>query len=516
MTGVDADSTAGRIRPQILGNGVLWSFLGHGIPLVVALAAIPALIAGYGTDRFGVLALIWAAVSYFGLFDLGMGRALTQLVARGPSESAGGDRSATLWTALALMGVLGGVGGGVLALLTPWLVNDVLAMPEELRGETQSGFLLVAIFVPLLTIGQGLSGILEGHLRFGIVNAVRIPLGAIALLGPVALLSFTDSLVPAVGAMLVARIIGVALYLYYCLQTVPAMRRSFRISRRSVLPVLRFGSWMTISNAIGPLMVYFDRFVIGALASVTATAYYAAPYDLITRLWIVPGALSSVLFPAFAFASRADPDRVPRLYGSGLKCTIIFLSPLVFLIVAFAGEILAFWLGADFADESARVLQILALGVLINSAAQISFALVQGFGRADLTAKFHLAEAPFYTVFLWWAVSNYGIEGAAAAWTLRATADAVLLFVAVRHLAGCAPVLIMRSAAALTTVSTMAVLVADVDDPATRCAVAGAVLAIFLSSSWTLLLSADERRSIFGVLGGQFRRTIRVGPRGTT
>ena len=58
-----------------------YNFLGLGLPLVVALFTIPVLVRELGDARFGLLTLIWAVTSYFGLFDLGLGRALTQQLA---------------------------------------------------------------------------------------------------------------------------------------------------------------------------------------------------------------------------------------------------------------------------------------------------------------------------------------------------------------------------------------------------------------------------------------------------
>lgn len=60
---------------------VLWNLVGTGLPMLVAIPAIPALISGLGAARFGVLTLAWVVVGYFSLFDLGLGRAMTQLVA---------------------------------------------------------------------------------------------------------------------------------------------------------------------------------------------------------------------------------------------------------------------------------------------------------------------------------------------------------------------------------------------------------------------------------------------------
>ena len=55
-----------------LRSGFLWTALGAGAPLLAAVVAIPPLIAGMGTTRFGVLSLAWVVVGYFSLFDFGL------------------------------------------------------------------------------------------------------------------------------------------------------------------------------------------------------------------------------------------------------------------------------------------------------------------------------------------------------------------------------------------------------------------------------------------------------------
>ena len=64
-----------------LARNSLLNLLGQGVPLIAAFFAIPKLITGLGTERFGLLTLAWLVIGYFSLFDLGLGRALTQVVA---------------------------------------------------------------------------------------------------------------------------------------------------------------------------------------------------------------------------------------------------------------------------------------------------------------------------------------------------------------------------------------------------------------------------------------------------
>jgi O-antigen/teichoic acid export membrane protein len=89
---------------------------------------------------------------------------------------------------------------------------------------------------------------------------------------------------------------------------------------------------------------------------------------------------------------------------------------------------LAFWLGNDFARNSAPVARLLAVAVLINSMAQVPFTLLQSVGRPDVTAKFHLLELPVYLVTLFFLARHFGITGVAVAWLLRVMLDSFLLF----------------------------------------------------------------------------------------
>src|SRR6266481_8921050 len=118
---------------RLLARNTVWNLIGSGAPMAVAVFCIPILIGGLGKERFGVLALAWALIGYASLFDLGLGRALTQLVAR--KLGAGEDREVPtlVWTSLLLMLLLGVVGATVVGLLSPWLVHRALNVPGALQ-----------------------------------------------------------------------------------------------------------------------------------------------------------------------------------------------------------------------------------------------------------------------------------------------------------------------------------------------------------------------------------------------
>jgi O-antigen/teichoic acid export membrane protein len=171
-----------------------------------------------------------------------------------------------------------------------------------------------------------------------------------------------------------------------------------------------------------------DRFMIGALVSAAAIAYYATPYEAVTKLLLIPGALIGVLFPAFSASFLTNPNFTKKLSLKAVKYSFIFLYPVVLLIITFAHEGMSLWLGKNFAENSSLILQLLAAGVLFNGLAYIPFTYLQGIGRADITAKVNLIELPFYFFAMWFAIKYIGINGAALVWLLRMMIDALILF----------------------------------------------------------------------------------------
>jgi O-antigen/teichoic acid export membrane protein len=424
-----------RIGPRLSGiaRNSLWNFAGQISPLLLAAFAIPILVRELGVDRYGVLTLVWILVGYFSLFDFGMGRAITKLLAE---KMALGDseRGASLvWTALFSMMLLGVCFGGVLFALAPWMTRSILKVPPALQSETLRCLPWLAASVPFVTVTSGLRGVLEAQQNFAVVNALRAGLGFAGYLGPLLVLFFSRSLFPIVLTLAIARIFGCALHFWVCKRCVPIFSYKITWGNSAFRELVGFGSWMTVSNIITPLLVYLDRFVIGALLSISAVAYYAAPFDAVTKLWMIPVALAGVLFPAFSQALAVqDRVRATALYERSIVSTFAILFPLVLGVVLFAHEGLRLWLGIEFATRSTALLQIFAIGVFTNSLANMPYALLQASGRPDLTAKIHLVEAPLYIALLFWAIRAHGLEGAALVWTISLSLEAAVLFFLVR------------------------------------------------------------------------------------
>lgn len=416
-------------------RNTLFNFAGEAAPLVAALIAIPILLDGIGVDRFGLLGIAWMVIGYASLFDFGLGRALTKIVSERIGAGEADDLPGIISASIAMMLGLGVVGALIIGFASPWLVS-LVNMPADLRGEALTAFRVLAFSLPVVIVSVGLRGLLEALHRFDLSNAVRIPAGVFAFAGPLLVLPFTSSLIAVVAVLTVGRLVTCVAYITLCFNAFPGLRHSLQPRWQAVSRLLTFGSWMTVSNVVSPLMTVFDRFLIGALLSTEAVAYYTTSYDLISKMLVVSGALAGVLFPTFAGQIAQDRGRVTRLFGRSVTYIFLVLFPVTLVSVALAHEGLTLWVGPEIASHSAPVLQILAVAILINGLALVPFTLIQAAGRPDVTAKLHLAELPFYVVAILLLTRRYGIVGAAIASAGRMTLDALLLFVISRHILG--------------------------------------------------------------------------------
>ena len=312
-----------------LTKNVLYNVVSQVVPLLVAIIVLPLLIHGLGKDRYGVFTLSWTILGYFTVFDMGLGGATTKYVASYLAEGAHQKLPQIVWTSVTTLLFYGLVLGLAVAFTAERAVNHVFKIPAELIEETRQTLLLLAVALPFILATAAVRGVLEAHQDFGRVNAGRLPGSILLYLAPLALLPFTRSLPVIVIALLASRVMVFGAYLLFCWRLIPTLKTPQFLDGKSILELTRYGGWLTVSNVIGPLMAYMDRFIVGMQIGMSAVAYYATTYDVVTKMWIVSGSLLSVLFPVFSSYASGETDRLTGLFSRAVKDIAFILTPLV-------------------------------------------------------------------------------------------------------------------------------------------------------------------------------------------
>lgn len=473
-----------QLSNRLLLSNTAWTVLGSVAPLGVAVITIPILISRLGNNKFGVLTLAWTLIGYFGLFDLGLGKALTKVVAEKVASHNESEIPGAFWCCLLLLFAVGCIGSALVGTTANWLVVSALKIPKPLQLETTRAFYVIAATIPIVSTASGFRGYLEARKRFAQVSLIRMAVGILGFLGPVLVLPFSRSLVSVIAALSLARVVTWFGFFFCCLKTSPLLWRDRGTKTVEFKRLIRFGGWVTVSNIVSPLMVSMDRFMITGLLSVGVVAYYVTPQEMMTKLLVLPMALQTVVFPTFSTTSITGKE-IQRLYRRAINAILLALFPITLILATFSREIITLWLGPEFAAHSFRIVQWLSIGILINAIAHIPAAMIQGGDRPDLCAKIHLLELPLYGLTAWSLIITFGIEGAAAAWVLRVAFDALMLLVIARKWV---PGLPLRPVYALGGIAAIAVSVCLVSVPAAmRLAYVGIIMTAVFSAGWPQL-----------------------------
>jgi O-antigen/teichoic acid export membrane protein len=418
----------------IIKNSFL-DFIGKFVPLIFAFIAIPVIIRGLGPTRFGILALAWTVLGYFSIFNLGIGRASTKFVAE-----AIGNNNEKIIPEIIWVSIFSQIFFGILCCLAiiffaDLIVNNIIKIPESFVPEAEKIFKYVAISIPLVQFSSSLRGILQAAQRFDLVNVVDIPGKISTYILPLIGLYFKLDLPGIVLLLLLSKLFVAVILFIFNAYVFPGIIKIPRFQMYLFRRVVIFGGWISLSGILGTFFNYFDRFLIASLGSVSTVTYYVAPHEIISKLAIIPSSITSALFPAFSYHGLDNKKIITEMFARPIKYLFLIMVPILMVILIFSNHFLSFWLGAEFAEKSTLVLQILAVSFFLNAIGFVPFTALHGLGRPDLKAKLDLFQVPIFLILCFLLIPKMGIVGAALAKLVTQTVDLVFLFILVKNIA---------------------------------------------------------------------------------
>lgn len=218
----------------------VYNLLGLGLPLLTAVFSIPVLIRELGDARFGLLTLIWAVVSYLSLFDLGLGRALTQHLAVMLEGKERRRVGALVVTAIAVIALFSIVAGALMAAVGPWGLGFISAVPDQ--AEVLNAIWIMALAMPAVVLTAGFRGILEARHAFAVINLIRLPMGLLTFLGPLAVVLYGPPRLDVITMVLAGgRVVTCALHAWYAKRYLPDDVGPFKFDKSLIRPLCSSG-----------------------------------------------------------------------------------------------------------------------------------------------------------------------------------------------------------------------------------------------------------------------------------
>jgi O-antigen/teichoic acid export membrane protein len=402
-----------------LKKDTIYNILGNAIPLVAAIITIPFLLRELGNEVFGVLTLLWALVGYFGLFDFGIGRALTYQVSSCVNSQSREKVKNVIMAGLALT-LLTGVFGAIIVyfFIAPFSVTW-FNLPKEKTNEFINVFQVIAFAIIPTTLTSGLRGALEGYQRFFHSNVNRVFLGVLMFVAPALVLLFEGANIITIAWSLV--LVRVIVFLMALYQLRHSLLGKITIEKEDIKSLTNFGVWVTISSLISPLMVYGDRFFVAASVGAESLPLYAIPQEGLQRLLIIPTALTAALLPRMIQLN--NKNTLKNVYNKNLIRIAVVMFLILLIAVIATPKILNIWISESFSKQTVMIVIVLCVGLWFNSLAQMSITLLHTIRKPKLAAITHIIELPLYVGAVILLAAEFGILGAAIAWSLRVFLD---------------------------------------------------------------------------------------------
>lgn len=397
-----------------------WNLTGYVIPTLIAIPAMGYMARRLGTELFGVYTLVIAIVGYAGIFDIGLTRAIVREVAIYRNKLD--ERKKIISTATTFLLLFSCFGAFCIYVSVPKILH-LLNISSNNYQDVAASLRILVWTIPAFLLNQLWLAILEGDERFAILNIQRSFSSSIIAGLPAVFVIISPSLVSAIIGLTVGRLVSLIVAFIIVRKEIIGARLKF--CRETFRRMIFFGGWITVSNIISPIMVYFDRFVISGILGAKNVGYYTAPSEIVSRLALLPGALSRAVFPRLS-ASKSHQELIKNIKVSYVVM-ILGCLPIMILGILFSKEIIGLWLGNEYAMYSSEIFQVLLLGFFFNSIAHVPFTIIQSLGKAKYTALLHCVEVMPYVLLLYFCVDKFGVIGAAYAWTIRVFADCVLL-----------------------------------------------------------------------------------------
>lgn len=399
----------------------IWNLGGFVVPTLIAIPSLGVLARNLGTEKFGLFTLVFAIVGYASIFDAGLTRAVIREIAINRNDLT--KQRKIISTATVSVGGLACIAALLIYLSVPFMPS-LLKISVANNYDVEVAFKVIAFSVPVFLLNQVWLAYLEGHEQFANINIQRITSNSCIAGLPTIFVLCSPTLASAVWGLLFGRLISLFITFYFGRSIILSSGLFF--DKLVFQQLIKFGGWMTISNIISPIMVYFDRFVISNMLGANQVAYYTAPAEGVSRALNVPGALARALFPKLSNSTnKAEKLRLEKISYLliGVSC-----CPIILLGIIYAQEIMVTWMGNEYAGEPATILRILLVGFLFNALAQIPFAKIQAAGKAHVTAILHTFELVPYLLLLYILSSAYFLIGVAIAWSIRVTVDFFSLY----------------------------------------------------------------------------------------
>jgi O-antigen/teichoic acid export membrane protein len=399
------------------GRNALFSGGGALLNPVLQLVIMPLSYRVLGAELFGLWMLLNSIIAASGLATLGMGEAVTRYVAQYSAAKSPRDVLRVSRCVIALFLMVAAFAAFIAVIFSKAIVHSLFAVATEYQDDASLALQVAGVGLLVKFIYAFLEAALRGFERYDIESSIGAMVAVVTTLGAYGVLSLGFGLSAVVGWGIFVMALGVVIMAVKLNRFMPdAIWWRPRFDYTTLKEVARFGVFTWWQTLNGLILYQLDRVIIAISGGVASVGYYSLCMQLIQTIHSVLAKSAGFVFP---MAVKLHGERNRRglwdLFCHG-SYTMGWISWLVYApLIAYAGPILYFWMGPDFASDATLILQVLGLWCVCMSTSIIPFHLMNATGAERMNAYFGSASGGLFVAAGLLAVPHYAALGAAAA-----------------------------------------------------------------------------------------------------
>jgi O-antigen/teichoic acid export membrane protein len=396
---------------SLLKDGVT-NVTGYIVSLVLTFVMTPILIRGLGTQPYGVWTLVESVVTYLALADAGVGAALVRFVSkyRGANDSDGINEVFNTTVAIfALAGFGAAVCTAVLCVFAPVIFQLPPDLQTEARWLLAAGGFTFSLGLPLSAYNSTLTGLR----RYGRINVIQNTLLVVRYALLMLVVACDGGLRGVAAALVITSIVGHIWRAITVHRLLPSLRLSREwITRETVNQIFGYSAYVFMAGAASKLQV--NAVIIGMFLAPQYITYYAVGSLLLRRGSILIRTALSVLTPTFGMLEgRNDYQAIRDLLTAAMKFAFLAVVPFQLGLLFLGKSFLQLWVGSELAEQSFRILSVLAASLPFLACNWVGNRMLQGIGQVKRYAAYSALQSIVNFLLAWILIQWLGILGVA-------------------------------------------------------------------------------------------------------
>ncbi len=283
---------------------------------------------------------------------------------------------------------------------------------------------LVVLTVPLSLLSGFLNNIFLGKEEIAKYNKINIFRSVLQLITIIIFLLILRQRVFGAVISYVLTIIGITLFIILSIRKITKISLSF--NRRLFKDSIKYGLKCYFGNLAQFLNYRLDMFLVAAFLTPTAVGYYSIAVGIAEKLWMLPGAIATVLFPRISSLKDAEANNLtPRV--ARYTFLITFVTSLILAILA--QPLIKILFGSAFLP-SVTPLLILLPGIIALSGCKVLTADLAGRGKPQFGTYASFTSLGVNIPLNLWLIPKWGISGAAFASSVAYIIATIIVIIA--------------------------------------------------------------------------------------